>query len=77
MDSQISTPITIVIKRELCRWNSKQEWIDNSISDLVNSKVRESNYIAVNSNGLVCRTSYQFTKTEKDNAFPVIAYELN
>lgn len=69
--------IKIKIKREMFRFNSKQEWINKAKRWFETSRVRKGNYICVDSIGRVVTCGAEFSRAEAEETYPVIVYEMD
>lgn len=61
---------------EMFRFNSKQEWINKARSWFKNCGVRQGNYICIDAVGRVCTCGAQFSRAEREETYPIIAYVM-
>ena len=68
--------LTIRIKRELFRFDSKQQWINKGKSWYANCGVRSGFYLGVDAAGHVVHMGQCFMAAEERGLYPITVYEL-
>ena len=66
----------IKVKRELFRFESKQQWVNKAKSWYANCGVRPGFYITVDAQGHVLHMGRCFMEATKQGLYPVTVYEL-
>lgn len=67
----------IQLKREMFRFSSQQNWVNNAQRVFADCGVYKHNYICLDSAGNVCTSGQQFMEAKANDNYPVIVYELN
>lgn len=68
--------LKINIKRELFRFNSQQEWVNNGKSWYANCGVPKGFYISVDAAGNVVHMGKCFMEATRRELYPITVYEL-
>jgi len=74
--SGLSDVLGIRIKRELFKFSSQQDWVNNAQSRYANCSVPKGHYITVDSAGHILHMGKCFMEAEKNGLYPVTVYEL-
>ena len=67
---------TVVLDRELFRFESYQRWVDKGKSWFVNCDVRSSRTLYLDAKGRVVLTGAEFMRAKDDDAYPIVAYDI-
>lgn len=74
---QIKTEhISVAVKRELFRFNSKQEWINKGRQRYANCDIEREFRIGIDSQGNVVHKGLCFDNAEEKGSYPIVVYEL-
>jgi hypothetical protein len=68
--------ISVAVKRELFRFNSKQEWINKGRQRYANCDVDRDYRITIDAKGNVVHKGLCFSQAEKNGLYPIVTYEL-
>ena len=68
--------LTIRVKRELFRFDSKQQWINKGKSWYANCGVQRGFYITIDAAGHVVHMGQCFMAAEERGLYPITVYEL-
>ncbi len=74
--TQNTEHISVAVKRELFRFNSKQEWINKGRQRYANCGVDRDYRIAIDVKGNVVQIGHCFDNAEKKGLYPIVVYEL-
>lgn len=66
----------VSLSRELFRFENERHWVSKAKSWFANCGVPKYKYICLDAKGRVCISGAEFMRATKDDAYPIITYEI-
>lgn len=70
------TNLTLALGRELFRFDSEQQWVNNAKSWFASKAPEKGNYISVDLRGRVCTRGAHFMRATSEKTYPIVVYVL-
>lgn len=67
----------VSVGRELFRFTSKLDWVNHAASRFESCDVPMGDRVCIDALGRICTRGLHFSKAERDEAYPVIVYDVN